>query len=217
MGVIDAAQAGRERGAAASSVLLTLAFRTVLVFSVVSRPTRRWRLTCFCFHQPIEADMVSDFAWGTANAQPVTLSFWATSTLTGTFSGAIRNVRWHALLSIHLFNPCRQHLDEDRRHHPRRHGGNVGDERQRRRVDRRFDLGCGATYRGAAGAWASGNYFGATARSIVVATNGAVQLTGVKLEIGTVATPFNRQSLAKSMADCQRYYQSGGSLLQLVA
>ena len=32
-------------------------------------------------------------------------------------------------------------------------------------------------------------------------------LTGVKLEIGSVATPFNRQSLAKSMADCQRYYE----------
>jgi hypothetical protein len=27
-----------------------------------------------------------------------------------------------------------------------------------------------------------------------------------KLEIGSVATPYNRQSLAKSMADCQRYY-----------
>ena len=33
-------------------------------------------------------------------------------------------------------------------------------------------------------------------------------VTGVKLEIGSVATPFNRQSLAKSMADCQRYYQT---------
>jgi hypothetical protein len=34
-------------------------------------------------------------------------------------------------------------------------------------------------------------------------------LTRVKLEIGSTATPFNRQSLAKSMADCQRYYQTG--------
>ena len=32
-------------------------------------------------------------------------------------------------------------------------------------------------------------------------------MTGVKLEIGSVATPFNRQSPAKSMADCQRYYR----------
>ena len=50
---------------------------------------------------------------------------------------------------------------------------------------------------------------GATGAVSVVATNGAsFNMTGVKLEIGTVATPFNRQSLAKSMADCQRYYQT---------
>ena len=30
----------------------------------------------------------------------------------------------------------------------------------------------------------------------------------VKFENGAVATPFNRQSLAKSMADCQRYYNA---------
>ena len=71
-----------------------------------------------------------------------------------------------------------------------------------------FDLGGGATYRGAAGAWASANYVGATGAVSVVAINGATfYITGVKLEIGSVATPFNRQSLAKSMADCQRYYQ----------
>ena len=52
------------------------------------------------------------------------------------------------------------------------------------------------------------NYIGATGAVSVVATNGAsFNVTGVKLEIGSVATPYNRQSLAKSMADCQRYYQ----------
>ena len=77
------------------------------------------------------------------------------------------------------------------------------------RVMLTFDLGVGSTYRGAAGAWAAANYLGATGAVSVVATNGATfYLTGVKLEIGSVATPFNRQSLAKSMADCQRYYQA---------
>ena len=49
--------------------------------------------------------------------------------------------------------------------------------------------------------------------SLTAGTNTIVEfnagtLTRVKLEIGSVATPFNRQSLAKSMADCQRYFQS---------
>ena len=34
-------------------------------------------------------------------------------------------------------------------------------------------------------------------------------LVRAKLEIGSVATPFNRQSMAKNLADCQRYYQIG--------
>ena len=37
----------------------------------------------FYFAQPIEADAISDFWWGTASAQPVTLSFWVASNLSG--------------------------------------------------------------------------------------------------------------------------------------
>ena len=76
-----------------------------------------------------------------------------------------------------------------------------------------FDLGSGATFRAPAGAWIGGNFAGANGAANVVAANGAVfKITGVKLEVGSVATPFNRQSLAKSMADCQRYYQVGAIL-----
>ena len=73
-----------------------------------------------------------------------------------------------------------------------------------------FDFGSGSTYRGASGAttgWTSSNLRGVTGTAQPVNTVSAnIFLTGVKLEIGSVATPFNRQSLAKIMADCQRYY-----------
>jgi len=47
--------------------------------------------------------------------------------------------------------------------------------------------------------------------SLTVGTNTIVEFNAgtlgrVKFENGSVATPYNRQSLAKSMADCQRYY-----------
>jgi hypothetical protein len=45
----------------------------------------------FLVQQLIEGLNVSDLAWGTANAQTVTLSFWVRSSLTGTFGGSIRN------------------------------------------------------------------------------------------------------------------------------
>jgi len=39
--------------------------------------------------QKIEAFNVADLGWGTANAKTVTLSFWAYSSLTGTFGGSL--------------------------------------------------------------------------------------------------------------------------------
>ena len=72
-----------------------------------------------------------------------------------------------------------------------------------------FGMGVGSTFSGPANAWAATNYMVPTGSASVVGTNGAQFLvTGVKLEIGSVATPYNRQSLTKSMADCQRYYQT---------
>ena len=42
-------------------------------------------------NQQIEGFNCADLGWGTANAQPVTLSFWVRSSLTGTFGGSLRN------------------------------------------------------------------------------------------------------------------------------
>ena len=164
----------------------------------------------FFFTQPIEADMISDFQWGTASAQPVTLSLWAASTLTGTFSGAIRNGTTpqrsypftFSLPTASTWTRIVITIPGDTTGTWPLSGNGVG-------LYVRFDLGTGATYRGPANAWANGDYFGATGAVSVVSTNAATfYVTGVKLEIGSVATPFNRQSLAKIMADCQRYYQA---------
>ena len=45
----------------------------------------------FFTRQSIEGLNVADLAWGTSNAAPVTISFWARSSLTGTFGGTFEN------------------------------------------------------------------------------------------------------------------------------
>jgi hypothetical protein len=163
----------------------------------------------FLLAQAIEADMVSDFNWGSANAQPVTLSFWINCSLGGVFSGVIsdyagtRAYPFSFTLTASQWKNVVVTIPGDTA------GtwvmaGNAGS------MWLRFDLGSGANYRGAAGAWVNGNLTGVTGAVQLVATNAAqFNITGVKLEIGRVATPFNRKSLAASLADCQRYYQTG--------
>jgi len=55
----------------------------------------------FLFAHQIEANNVSDLAWGTASAKTITLSFLVYSSLTGTFGGAICN---YASTRNYLFN-----------------------------------------------------------------------------------------------------------------
>jgi hypothetical protein len=166
----------------------------------------------FEFIQIVEADMVSDFAWGIPQAQPATLSFWALASISGTYGGSIVNANvarsfvFSFSLTAGVWSKITVPIPADT-------GGTWTMSGNGAAFSVRFDLGSGSTYRGTAGAWTNGTFIGVTGGVSIVATNAAAfAVTGVKLEIGSVATPFNRQSLAKSMADCQRYYQKiGGS------
>jgi hypothetical protein len=70
-----------------------------------------------------------------------------------------------------------------------------------------FGLGVGSTTSGTAGAWAATNYVSATGATSVVGTSGATfYVTGVQLEVGTKATPYEMQIYSDQLAQCQRYY-----------
>jgi hypothetical protein len=200
-------QRGGPTGALAPGFPYSLSFQSSSAYTPLAADT-------FIFFQPIEADVIADFQWGGANAQPVTLSFWAlTGGLTGTFSGSLSNITrsypfTFSIPTVNVWTRIVVTIPGDTAGTWTLSGNAMG-------VRVIFDLGSGATMRAPAGAWASGAYNGANGAVSVVAVNGAgLWVTGVKLEIGSVATPFNRQSLAKSMADCQRYYsQTNGNAL----
>ena len=162
----------------------------------------------FSHQQYFEADVISDFQWGTANAQPVTLSFWAYSSLSGAFGGALQNAAnnrsypFSFSLTASTWTKIAITIPGDT-------AGTWVLSGNAKGLALSFSLGTGTTYSGPANAWAGANYAAPTGAVSVISTNGATfYVTGVKLEVGSVATPYNRQSLAKSMADCQRYYQT---------
>jgi hypothetical protein len=200
--VYDASQASKgnwRRGGAAVGFGGCLVFTSTSAFASAASDY-------FQFFQLVEADAVSDFQWGTAAAQPVTLSFWVNSSIAGTFAGAIvndagtRSYPFNYTVAANTWTKIVVTISGDT-------AGTWVMSGNARALIVRFDLGSGSTYRGPANAWASANYIGVTGAVSVVAVNAATfNLTGVKLEVGGVATPFNRQSLTKSMADCQRYF-----------
>jgi hypothetical protein len=160
----------------------------------------------FQFVQIIEGLNIGDLGWGTANAKTVTLSFWVRSSLTGTFGGSLRN---SAVNRSYPFSYTISAANTWEQKSITIAGDTSGTWLTTNGVGIRITLGLGngSTYSGTAGAWASANYQSATGATSVVGTSGATfYITGVQLEVGSTATPFERRLYNQELANCQRYY-----------
>lgn len=158
---------------------------------------------------PIEGFDVADFGFGTADAQDVTLSFLARSSVTGNHGAALSN-SGAARAYAFLYNIAQANTWEYKT--VTIPGDTAGtwlkDSGTGMRVN--FNIGSGSDYVVAPGAWGAGPDRGAIGQVSVLATSGATwQVTGVQLEAGDTATPFEHRSYGQELALCERYYEVG--------
>jgi hypothetical protein len=162
----------------------------------------------FLLNQAIEGYNVADLDFGKATAKTITISFWVRSSLTGTFGAAYLNDAFnrtypftYTISSANTWEYKTVTVVGDTTGTWNTTNGNGG--------QLRFVLGCGSSRLSSSiNQWVAGGFDGPTGATSVVGTNGATfYITGVQLEVGSTATPFERRLYGQELANCQRYYQ----------
>ena len=73
-------------------------------------------------------------------------------------------------------------------------------------------MGNGSSFRGTAGAWTASDKRGVSSAVSPMQTNNSLwRVTGVQLEMGPAATPFEYVGYDRELQNCQRYFQFIGS------
>jgi hypothetical protein len=135
------------------------------------------------------------------------VSFWVYSSLTGTFSAAIKNsgddysyLFNYTISSASTWTYITQTI-------PGPTAGTWIGATNGIGVKINFNLGTGSSYSGTAGSWVAQAYYATTGSVSVVGTNNATwYVTGVQIESGTTATNFDFRSYQTELNLCYRYY-----------
>jgi len=162
-----------------------------------------------CLGQRIEGNNIAHLKWGTSDAETVTLSFWVKSSLTGTFGGALSNLpstsrAYGFIYTINSANTWEYKTITIS-------GETTGTWATNNGIGIwvTWSLGANAGRQTTANQWdtiASRQATGVYGEDNIIGTLGATfYITGVQLEVGENATPFEHRMYSQELAMCQRY------------
>ena len=162
--------------------------------------------------QRIEGFNVSDLAYGTSSAKSCVASFWIKAdNKTGTmgvslYNGGNRSYIQNISVTSSWTKYSLVFLGDTS-------GSIANDNTQQLTLS--FALSAGSNLQNTANTWVGGFDVATISQAdFTDSTSNNIYITGVQLEVGTVATPFERRSYGDELARCQRYYYriGGGSM-----
>jgi hypothetical protein len=162
--------------------------------------------------QRIEAQDIQQIRKGTSSAKAVTVSFWAKSPNTGIHIVELEDRDNSRYCSQSYTISSANTWEEFALTFPADTTGVLNDDNgESLRVN--FYLGAGATWTGG-GSLGTTWHTTANTRAVgqvnvagaIHSSNNYWQVTGVQLELGSTATPFEHRSYGEELARCQRYY-----------
>lgn len=158
----------------------------------------------------IEGLVFAQCAFGTSSARPVTLSFWVSSSLTGTFGGSLENI---AQNRAYPFSYTITAANTPQRVSILIPGDATGTwlTSNGGAAYLWFGLGVGATYgNGTAGAWTTTNYVSTAGATSLVGVSGATfNITGVSMKAGDCRNEVYQEwrPYPVELTLCQRYFE----------
>jgi hypothetical protein len=168
-------------------------------------------------YQPIEGYRVARLAWGTVNAQPITLGFWTSHHRPGLYSGTVLN---SASNRCYAFTYTQSAADVGQYNVVTIPGDTAGvwatDNTVGMSVVFALAAGSSATA-SSANTWLAGNYSAAPGQvNAVAATSDSFRLTGLVVLPGIEApsaarSPFIMRSFDQELLLCRRYWQCTNS------